>query len=147
MLESDGLQLPTEVTDTIGVRYYCPKSSFIISPPTGISTDAKTVDWNCKDSLAESLPISANITGNYDNGISIWDENIEVETEWDKLVFTGGFLNRQRNLLDSKIVTMPRVTRFYSSTRRFMLMRLLDIQSEIEDQHVLDELSAEEDWR
>jgi hypothetical protein len=91
-IEASGI----DITYTLGVRYQCQ------SDDTHVTPDAHKVDWNCKDGL-QAAPVKANINGDRDDGRRIYSELV-VTDEWDRLVFTGGMLNRQRSMLYPLIV-------------------------------------------
>jgi hypothetical protein len=103
LTETEGLYWAASgvnVTYTLGARYACNSTEFTTTQ------DATQVSWNCDPDYADVLKI--NVTGDFINGFDpIWSQ-LDVEPEWDQLVFTGGLLNRQRSLLYPFILTRTR---------------------------------------
>ncbi|MBK8047407.1 MAG: hypothetical protein IPK16_09980 [Anaerolineales bacterium] len=97
--ESEGI-LPVQsginVTYTLGVKHYCAPQD-----PATITRDASIVDWDCRCGVAGSAPISWNITGDLVSPLDSTEifSRLPVHDEWNRLVFTGGRLYRQRSLL------------------------------------------------
>jgi hypothetical protein len=103
LTETEGLYWAASgvnVTYTLGARYACN------SPEFTTTHDATQVSWNCDPDYADALKI--NVTGDFLNGFDpIWSR-LDVEPEWDQLVFTGGLLNRQRSLLYPSVLIRMR---------------------------------------
>ena len=80
-----------DVTYTVGVKYYCAPGD----DPT-IGDDGAPVNWNCDNDTEDVM--RRNITGDRINLTPVYSK-LDVLNEWDKLVFTGGRLYRQRSML------------------------------------------------
>lgn len=99
LTETAGLHLADSgisVTYTVGARWLCypdPKDPEAIT----VTEDATTVNWDCDNGL-HNTGIQFNVTGDL-NGKTPIHSTLAAHKEWDRLVFTGGQLNRQRSLL------------------------------------------------
>ena len=100
LAETDGLRLSQSnmpIPDHMGVRFQC-KGKFKTAETTG------AVDWNCKNGAndTDTINVSGDMTDSLGHpGSRNVDmlSNLVVQNEWNVLVFTGGYLNRQRSLL------------------------------------------------
>lgn len=114
LIESEGIYLAASgvsVTYTIGVRHYC-QTTQQHEPPI---EDATSVDWNCNGVVTDV--VSHNITGDSRKTSSggredVLSEKLEAHSEWDKLIFTGGLLYRQRNMIRPYVLERPSPCKF-----------------------------------
>jgi hypothetical protein len=94
--EAEGIRLVASgivLSYTLGVRHYC--QSDVIS----VTVDARTVDWNCGETIDPSAVTHTINADRYEEDEAAVLSVLTSTNEWERLVFTGGALNRQRSLL------------------------------------------------
>lgn len=130
--EFEGLQRLNGLDYHGGARHFCANGSLITV------TTAITVNWNCNSNGME-----ANVRANINKDNDIEGDHaytvLSVESEWDKLVFTGGHLNRQRNLVNSGVILVPVIDPLSGEVTRqayYRNIRPLPISTD----HLLEEL-------
>jgi hypothetical protein len=85
--ETDGINVPGSVADTLGTRYFCAMDD------QRVDWDAAAVDWNCDTDETDT-----NVSRNINEGMSYEHNNTQTTltswNDWDHLVFTGGAISQ-----------------------------------------------------
>ena len=129
LYEEAGLQVPP--TMKTGAKYFCPNGEI------RTVENARRVDWNC-DKTVDTHNTRVDLDNSNAKGSKY--DILAVESEWDKLVFTGGELNRQRNLVNSGVLLVPVLDPVRGIMTRQPYYR--DLEGWPGDLHINDELDV-----
>jgi len=83
--ETNGINIPGTVTQTLGTRYFCGQDNM------KLDWDASAVDWNCDGDESDS-----SLNRNINQGVW-WNKNSTFDTltsqnDWTNMIYTGGAL-------------------------------------------------------